>query len=51
MARSSDQYELDRLVTEHLPSALRFATRLTGDADRAEELVQEALVRRGRPKR
>jgi RNA polymerase sigma-70 factor, ECF subfamily len=45
MARSSDQHELDRLVTEHLPSALRFATRLTGDVDAAEELVQEALVR------
>jgi RNA polymerase sigma-70 factor (ECF subfamily) len=45
MARSSDQRELDRLVTEHLPSALRFATRLTGDVDAAEELVQEALVR------
>jgi RNA polymerase sigma-70 factor (ECF subfamily) len=45
MARSSDQIELDRLVTEHLPSALRFATRLTGDIDAAEEVVQEALVR------
>jgi RNA polymerase sigma-70 factor (ECF subfamily) len=45
MARSSDQHELDRLVTEHLPRALRFATRLTGDVDAAEELVQEALVR------
>ena len=29
----------------HLPSALRFAQRLTGDADRAEDLVQESLVR------
>jgi len=48
MARSSDQYELDRLVTEHLPSALRFATRLTGDADTAEEVVQDALVRAAR---
>lgn len=36
---------LDRLVLEHLPAALRFATRLTGDPDRAEELVQEALLR------
>jgi RNA polymerase sigma-70 factor (ECF subfamily) len=48
MARSSDQYELDRLVTEHLPAALRFATRLTGDADTAEEVVQDALVRAAR---
>jgi RNA polymerase sigma-70 factor, ECF subfamily len=45
MARSSDQHELDRLVTEHLPSALRFATRLTGNVDAAEEVLQEALVR------
>jgi len=45
MARSSDQHELDRLVTEHLPPALRFATRLTGDVDVAEEILQEALVR------
>jgi RNA polymerase sigma-70 factor (ECF subfamily) len=45
MARSGDQTELDRLVTEHLPSALRFATRLTGDTDAAEEVVHVALVR------
>ncbi|HEX5442501.1 MAG TPA: sigma-70 family RNA polymerase sigma factor [Pirellulales bacterium] len=36
---------LDRLVVEHLPAALRFAVRLTGDADEAEDLVQDALVR------
>ncbi len=36
---------LDRLVSDHLPAALRFATRLTGDSDAAEELVQEALLR------
>jgi RNA polymerase sigma-70 factor, ECF subfamily len=36
---------LDQLVREHLPVALRFATRLTGNADAAEEVVQEALVR------
>ena len=36
---------LDQLVLEHLPAALRFATRLTGDPHAAEELVQEALVR------
>ncbi len=36
---------LDRLVLDHLPAALRFATRLTGDADRGEDLVQESLLR------
>lgn len=36
---------LDRLVAEHLPQALGFATRLCGDPDRAEEIVQEALLR------
>ncbi|HEV8003265.1 MAG TPA: sigma factor, partial [Planctomycetaceae bacterium] len=45
MARSSDQLELDRLVSEHLSAALRFATRLTGDVDAAEDVLQEALVR------
>lgn len=45
MTRSSKQNDLDRLVTEHLSSALRFATRLTGDGDAAEEVVQDALVR------
>jgi RNA polymerase sigma-70 factor, ECF subfamily len=35
---------LDRLVLDHLPAALRFATRLTGDADRGEELLQESLL-------
>jgi RNA polymerase sigma-70 factor (ECF subfamily) len=40
-----DSANLDQLVIDHLPAALRFATRLTGDADRAEELVQQALLR------
>lgn len=35
---------LDRLVLDHLPAALRFATRLTGDPDRGEDLVQESLL-------
>jgi RNA polymerase sigma-70 factor (ECF subfamily) len=48
MARSSKQTDLDRLVKEHLPSALRFATRLTGGPDAAEEIVQESLVRAAR---
>jgi RNA polymerase sigma-70 factor (ECF subfamily) len=45
MARSSESNELDRLVTQHLPSALQFATRLTGTLDAAEDVLQEALVR------
>jgi len=36
---------LDDLVREHLPAVLRFATRLSGDPDAAEEIVQEALLR------
>jgi RNA polymerase sigma-70 factor (ECF subfamily) len=36
---------LDRLVEEHLPGALRFAIRLTGNPESAEEVVQEALLR------
>jgi RNA polymerase sigma-70 factor (ECF subfamily) len=36
---------LDTLVAEHLPAAVRFATRLAGDPESAEDIVQEALVR------
>lgn len=36
---------LDELVLALLPDALRFATRLTGDAHEAEEIVGEALLR------
>jgi RNA polymerase sigma-70 factor (ECF subfamily) len=45
MARSSEPNELDRLVTQNLSAALRFATRLTGTPDVAEDVLQEALVR------
>ena len=45
MARSSESNELDRLVTQNLSAALRFATRLTGTLDAAEDVLQEALVR------
>jgi RNA polymerase sigma-70 factor (ECF subfamily) len=45
MARSSEERELDRLVSEHLPTALRFATRLTGDVDQAEDVVQEVFLK------
>lgn len=40
-----DNAALDRLVLEHLPHALRFAVRLTGDLNLAEDLVQESLLR------
>jgi RNA polymerase sigma-70 factor (ECF subfamily) len=36
---------LDELVLAHLPDALRFATRLTGDLHAAEDIVSEALLR------
>ncbi len=45
MGRSADRARLDRLVSTHLSETLRFATRLTGDSDAAEEVVQEALLR------
>ena len=48
MGPPSDRSELDRLVREHLPTAVRFAVRLTGDLDRAEEVVAEALARAAR---
>jgi RNA polymerase sigma-70 factor (ECF subfamily) len=40
-----DRSTVDRLVVEHLPAALRFALRLTGDQHVAEDVVQEALCR------
>jgi RNA polymerase sigma-70 factor (ECF subfamily) len=48
MPPSADKPTLDRLVREHLPAALRFAVRLTGDLHEAEEVVQEALARAAR---
>lgn len=45
MAWTGDWSALERLVAEQLPSALAFAGRLTGDPDRAEEIVQDALYR------
>jgi RNA polymerase sigma-70 factor, ECF subfamily len=36
--------DLDRLIREHLPAAVRFATRLTGQTETAEDIVQEALL-------
>jgi RNA polymerase sigma-70 factor (ECF subfamily) len=45
MPRPIDRNTVDRLVVEHLPLALRFALRLTGNADTAEEVVQESMCR------
>ena len=46
MARHFDRKTVDGLVVEHLPAALRFASRLSGgDPHIAEDVVQEALCR------
>jgi RNA polymerase sigma-70 factor (ECF subfamily) len=45
MGQSIDRRTLDRLVIDCLPEVLRFAVRLTGNPDTAEEVVQEALLR------
>jgi len=45
MAGPIDRRAVDRLVVEHLPVALRFAQRLTGNPHVAEDIVQEALYR------
>ena len=45
MTRPIDRDAIDRLAVEHLPVALRMALRLAGDADLAEEMVQETLCR------
>jgi RNA polymerase sigma-70 factor (ECF subfamily) len=45
MLRPADRDQLDRLVVEQIPAALAFALRLTGDADEAEDFVQEALAK------
>jgi RNA polymerase sigma-70 factor (ECF subfamily) len=39
-----DRAQFDRLVSASLPAALRFAVRLTGRLDTAEEVVQEAML-------
>lgn len=43
-----DRESFDRLMLEHLSAAHRLAIRLAGDVDRAEELVQEAMLRASR---
>jgi RNA polymerase sigma-70 factor (ECF subfamily) len=48
MGLADDRSSLDRLVRENLPAARRFATRLTGDLDAAEDVLGEALLRAAR---
>ena len=43
MAWPIDRIAVDRRVVEHLPAALRFALRLTGDVHIAEDVVQVVL--------
>src|SRR5262249_11317400 len=45
MSLAMDRQTFDRLVLEHIPSAQRFAIRLTGDPHAAEDLVQDALLK------
>ncbi|MGI9457661.1 MAG: RNA polymerase sigma factor [Aeoliella sp.] len=45
MSLPIDRRTVDQLVVEHLPVALRIARRLSGNAEVAEDIVQEALCR------
>jgi RNA polymerase sigma-70 factor (ECF subfamily) len=45
MRWTTDRESFDRLVLENLAALQRFAIRLTGDLDQAEDLAQEALLR------
>jgi RNA polymerase sigma-70 factor (ECF subfamily) len=42
---TSDAVEFDRLLRDHVPALYRSAYRWTGAVDRAEDLVQQLLVR------
>jgi RNA polymerase sigma-70 factor, ECF subfamily len=44
MALGGKRAQFDRLMSASLPAALRFAVRLTGRLDTAEEVVQEAML-------
>ncbi|HKR34290.1 MAG TPA: RNA polymerase sigma factor [Steroidobacteraceae bacterium] len=44
-ADTSDAVEFERLLREHVPALYRAAYRWTGAVDRAEDLVQQLLVR------
>ena len=48
MTSAGNEGPLNRLVAEDLPKSLRFALRLTGCQEMAEEVVQEALSRAAR---
>ena len=48
MSPGGDRASFDRLLTETLPAMQRFAIRLTGNVDEAQELAQEAVVRAAR---
>jgi RNA polymerase sigma-70 factor (ECF subfamily) len=48
MQPAIDRHTFDQLVSSHLPAAMRFAVRLSGDVHAAEDLVQEALYRAAR---
>lgn len=48
MDRPEKRPSLDELVHAHLSRTLRFAIRLTGDRETAEEIVQESLLRAAR---
>lgn len=48
MRTLGDAAAFDRMIVEHLPAALRFAIRLTGNVETAEDVVQDALVRAAR---
>lgn len=44
LAQGGDRNALDALLRNHLGSMHRFARRMCGDADRAQDVVQDALV-------
>ena len=48
MEPAIDRDRFDQLVSGHLPMAMAFAVRLSGDVHAAEDLVQEALYRAAR---
>lgn len=48
MALPDRRQTFDRLMAESLPAALRFAMRLAGNADLADEVVQESMLRAAR---
>lgn len=45
---SSSKPKFDRLIVDAIPAMLRFATRLTGNVNDAEDVVQDALLRAAR---